>query len=170
MAGLALGSVLSCISVSQDSLYQARAPGPIFQPWKHLINDTAQNRWHQDFTSGSVLPLTRTHASPSVLKGLESGQNLPQLTGSGRQLSALWIGPEAGSRVPQMGLLRSGQSLPSPLPLPVPGPGLHHVQPLTIAGLSIAVQGEALMAGTGVGAWRADAHLLTIVVPCGTQV
>lgn len=59
----------------------------------------------------------------------------------------------------------------SPLPPPLPPlPGLAQVQPLTIACLAVTVQGEAFMAGTGVGAWRADAHLLTIVVPCGTQV
>lgn len=70
-----------------------------------------------------------------------------------------------------MGVLGSSQSPPSPTSSPAPGQaGLSDTQPLTIAGLAVTVQGEALMAGTGIGARRADTQLLTIVVPCGTQV
>lgn len=65
----------------------------------------------------------------------------------------------------QMGVLGSTQD-----DLPPPSSGFSQVHPLTIAGLAITVQGEALVAGTGVGAWRTDAHLLTVMVPCGTQV
>lgn len=55
-----------------------------------------------------------------------------------------------------------------PSPILPPGPAVS--SPLTIASLAITVQGEALAAGAGVGAWGADAHLLTVVVSRGTQV
>ena len=42
--------------------------------------------------------------------------------------------------------------------------------PLTIAGLAVTVQGEALAAGTGVGTRGADTHLLTVMVARGTQI
>ena len=57
-----------------------------------------------------------------------------------------------------------------PHPLPTTLPRLPVSGPLTIAGLAVTVQGEALAAGTGVGARGADAHLLTVMVTRGTQV
>ena len=59
---------------------------------------------------------------------------------------------------------------PRPHPLPATLPRLPVSGPLTVAGLAITVQAEALAAGTGVGARGADTHLLTVMVARGTQV
>lgn len=72
----------------------------------------------------------------------------------------LQICPEAKCRKAEMGFLGGGL-VPALL-------RLAWVLPLTIAGLAVSVQGEALSAGTGVGACDAEAHLLTVVVSCGT--
>lgn len=79
----------------------------------------------------------------------------------------LQIGPEAKYREAQVGFLGRGQG---PVPCPPPSPGLPVSGPLTIAGLAITVQGEALAAGAGVGARGAEAHLLAVMVACGAQV
>lgn len=41
---------------------------------------------------------------------------------------------------------------------------------LTTAGATIVLEGKAIFAGTFVWSWGADAYLLTVMIPGGTQV